>query len=151
MFGIRREAPRLAVQLVFHADHLGDLLNAARDIRGIRTPVAQREGKIVAHGHRVVDHRELEHLRDVALGGGGVGHVHIVKQDATLRRLQQPRNDVEQRRLAATGSAQKRIGFAVDPVVVQFLEGEIILMAGVRQIGMRKVIKRDLGHYAASA
>ena len=47
--------------------------------------VAQREGEIVVDRHRVVDDRELEHLRDVALLGRRIGHVAAVEEDRALR------------------------------------------------------------------
>ena len=75
--------------------------------------VAQRKGEIVVDGHRVVDDRELEHLRDVALVGRHVGHVHVAEEDAPCRRPQESRDDVEQRGLAAAGRAEQRVGAAV--------------------------------------
>ena len=64
--------------------------------------VAQREGQIVVDGHGVVDDRELEHLRDVALLRRQIGHVACRRTAAGPRDgVQQARDDVEQRGLAA--------------------------------------------------
>ena len=45
----------------------GDLAHAPVDLGLGDAAVAQREGEIVVDRHGVVDDRELEHLRDVAL------------------------------------------------------------------------------------
>src|SRR3712207_8007087 len=54
------------------------------------------------------------HLRDVARFGRQVGHVALVEQDAPAGRPHEPRDDVEQRGLAAAGGAEQRIGAALD-------------------------------------
>ena len=49
--------------------HRGDLKPRGRStLRLVDAPIAQRKGEVIKHGHGVVDHRELEHLGDVALG-----------------------------------------------------------------------------------
>ena len=48
-------------------EHRGDLAHARIDLGLGNAAVAQREGEIVVDRHGVVDDRELEHLRDVAL------------------------------------------------------------------------------------
>ena len=65
---------------------VGDLAHAPVDLGRGDAAIAQREGEIVVDGHRVVDDRELEHLRDVALLGRGVGDVALVEEDAALGR-----------------------------------------------------------------
>ncbi len=60
--------------------HFRDLCNAGFNRHLIHTAIAQGESKVVENGHGVVDHRELEHLRDVALIRGQVGDVFAVEQ-----------------------------------------------------------------------
>ena len=49
--------------------HRRDLVHSGRDPRGFHTPILQWKRKVLPYGHRVVDHRELEHLRNIALVG----------------------------------------------------------------------------------
>ncbi len=67
LFGIGRQASGALVQLAGEFQHLGDLADALLDLVTRHTPVLQRKGQVLRHRHRVVDDRELEHLRDVAL------------------------------------------------------------------------------------
>ena len=76
--------------------------------------VAQREGQVLGHRHRVVDHRELEHLRDVAL----LRRRRASRRGRRTARVpcdgvHQARDDVEQRGLAAARGAEQRVGAAV--------------------------------------
>ena len=59
--------------------------------------IAQRKGQIVAHGHRVIDHRELEHLCNVAPVRWQLGDVVVIEQDFALGWHEQARDNVEQR------------------------------------------------------
>jgi len=58
-------------------------------------------------------------------------------------------NDVEQRRFATAGRAQKRIGFAIGPVVIQLFQRVVIFPDRVGQIRMCQVIKCDFSHVPA--
>ena len=81
LLGICRQAARLAAQLIFHPDHLGDLLYLCGN-RGRGHPaIAQGKGQIVTHRHRVVDDGKLEHLRDIARHGVLMRHIAVAKQD----------------------------------------------------------------------
>ena len=62
--GQARGAP---VERRVELEHRGDFTHAAVDLGLGHAAVAQRESEIVVDGHGVVDDRELEHLRDVAL------------------------------------------------------------------------------------
>ena len=68
-------------------DHLKRLADLAVDIGLRHAAISQRERQIVVDGHGVVDDRELEHLRDVALLGRQVGHVLAVEQQPAVRRV----------------------------------------------------------------
>ncbi len=60
--------PRLQHRIEF--EHVGDLAHALVDLGFGNPAVAQGECKIVVDRHRVIDDRELENLRDVALFRG---------------------------------------------------------------------------------
>jgi hypothetical protein len=62
-------------------EELGDLVHARLDLGARQAAILEREGEILAHRHGVVDHRELEHLGDVALLGRERADVLAVKQD----------------------------------------------------------------------
>ena len=109
--------------------------SAARD-----AAVAQRKGEVLRHRHGVVDHRELEHLRDVALRRRQPGHVRPVEEHAALARRDQPGDDVEKRGLAAAGGPEQRIGAAVLPDVVEPLQRIVLRPArgGASRNGRRR-------------
>mmetsp|Transcript_22319 Transcript_22319/g.35617 ORF Transcript_22319/g.35617 Transcript_22319/m.35617 type:complete len:251 (+) Transcript_22319:717-1469(+) len=88
LFVVRGQAGGLAVQNVGDFQHLGNLGHAFLDGGWINAAVLQREREVLTHGHGVVDHRELEHLRDVALIRRQFGDVLTVKQDLSFGRLQ---------------------------------------------------------------
>ena len=71
--------------MLIQPDHRRNRIDAPGDIGGFHPAIAQRESEIVAHAHRVIDHRELEHLGDIALRGGGVSDVVFAKQDPPAR------------------------------------------------------------------
>ncbi len=108
--------------------------------------IAQREGEIVVNGHRVVDDRELEHLGDVAILGRQVGDILAVEQDLAFGRLQQAGNDVEKRGLAAAGRAEQRIGAAVVPFVMDFLQRIIGRRFRIRPVGVADMVEIDACH-----
>ena len=76
---------RPLARAVGQADHVEDLAHLAVDLGLRHAAVAQREGQIVVDGHGVVDHRELEHLGDVALLRRQLGDVAAVEQQLALR------------------------------------------------------------------
>ena len=151
LLGIRRQPARFAVQRRLHPDGRGNRRHAGLDVGRIHTAVTQRKSQVFAHGHRVVDHRKLKHLRDVALCGFGVGHVAVAKQHPPLTGPEQPRNDVQQRGLATTGRSQQRIGPAVLPDMVHLFQRKIRIRLGVGIVAVGKVLQGDLGHHATSA
>jgi len=114
-------------------------------------PVFQRKGEILANRHRVVDDRKLEHLGDIALFRLILRDVASVENDLASARRQKAGNDVEQRGLAAARGPQKRIGAAVVPGQVQFLDRKVFRTSGIGEIGMGDVLQFDPRHHAAFA
>ncbi len=106
-------------------------------------PVAQRKGEIVVDGHRVVDDRELEHLGDVALLRRQMGDVGSVEENAPFGRVDQPRNDVEQRGLAAAGGPEQSVGATVVPLVMHFLQRVVRFRFGPGAVGVADVFEID--------
>ncbi len=88
---IRRERPRLPFGLVAKIQHGNQFIDPPLDIGGRNTAIAQRKGEILGDRHGVVDHRKLEHLRDVALLGRQLGNILLSEQDAPARRYDQAR------------------------------------------------------------
>ncbi|MNI43116.1 hypothetical protein D3C73_974360 [compost metagenome] len=126
--------------------HFEDFVDALFDL-GLRyLTIAQGEGEIVEHGHRVVDDRKLENLGDVALLGRELRHVLAVEQDATVGWRQQARDDVEKRRLSAAGRPQQRIGAAILPFVMDFLQRIVAGSLGLFAIGVADMFERDACH-----
>ena len=82
LLGVGGEAGGALVELAAQLEHLGDLADALRDPLRRDAAVAQREGQVLGHGHRVVDDRELEHLGDVALLRRSRGDVDAVELHA---------------------------------------------------------------------
>jgi hypothetical protein len=139
LLGVGGQSAGAAVQRRRQVQHFGYFAHALLDLRGGHAPVAQREGEVLAHRHRVVDHRELEHLGDVPGLRRGVGHVVAVEPDGALRRPQQPRDAVEQRGLAAAGRAQQRIGAAIVEREVQRQQRVVFVLLRMGHIGMGEV------------
>ena len=128
---------------------LRDLPHPDIDIGFRDAAIAQREGQVVVDGHGVVDHRELEDLRDVAPVGRQVGHVLAVEQHASLRWPQQPRDDVEQRGLAAAGRPEQGVGAAILPFDVELLERPVGIRCRVGHVAVAQVLEGDRRHGSA--
>ena len=152
LFGIRRQPLRPAVEHAFHVDHGRNLAHAPVDIGLIGPTIAQREGQIVVDAHGVVDDGELEHLRDVAASGLGMGHIVLAEQDLAMRRDQDARDQVQQRRLPTARRTEQRIGLAILPDMVDRGAQRIVRWHfRVRSIGMCQIIEAYRDHQAASA
>ena len=98
--------------------------------------------------HGVVDHRELENLRDVALRRRQLGHVGSVEEHAAFARRDQPGDDVEKRGLAAAGGPEQRIGAAVLPDVVEPLQRIVLRAARSGGVGVGDAVENDPRHRA---
>ena len=114
LLAVRREAGGALLQRRPRRSSMRAISCTARVDLGLgHAAIAQRERQIVVDRHGVVDDRELEHLRDVALVGRHVGQVDVVEQHAAFGRPHQAGDDVEQGGLAAAGRPEQRIGAAV--------------------------------------
>ncbi len=69
LLGVRRQPRRLAVEPGREIEQIGDLLDPRVDLGLRHAAVLQGECEVLTHRHGVVDHRKLEHLRDIALLG----------------------------------------------------------------------------------
>ena len=69
LLGVGRQPRRLAVEIGREIEQIGDLLDPRVDLGLRHAAVLQRECEVLPDRHGVVDHRKLEHLRDVALLG----------------------------------------------------------------------------------
>ena len=69
LLGVRGQPRRLAVEMRREIEQVGDLLDARVDLRLRHAAVLQGECEVLPDRHGVVDHRKLEHLRDIALLG----------------------------------------------------------------------------------
>jgi hypothetical protein len=138
---VRRQSPGALARPFREIDELKRLANLAVDLGRRHAAVAQREGQIVVDRHRVVDDGELEHLGDVALLRRQVGDIRSVEQQAPLRSVQQARDDVEQRGLAAARRPQQRIGAAILEGVVHFLQCVVVVRARIGHVGVPDVIE----------
>ncbi len=69
LLGVGRQPRRLALEIGREVEQIGDLLDPRLDVAPGHAAVLQRKCEVLPDRHGVVDHRELEHLRDVALLG----------------------------------------------------------------------------------
>ena len=120
------------LQRVLEIEHAGDLVHRLLDLGRAQAAIAQRKGQIVVDGHGVVDDRELEHLRDVALVGRNVRQVDAIEQNPSLGRTHETGDDVEQGGLAAAGRSEQGIGTAVRPLEVSCFSAQ---SSGARGFG----------------
>lgn len=148
LLGVGREACRALVELAAHFQHLGDHAHTLLDLVLGHLAVAQREGQVLGHRHGVVDHRELEHLGNVALLGAGARHVTPVKQHLAVRRYEQARHDVEHGGLATARGAEQRIGTTVLELHLQRQQRVVAVLLRVGLVRMRQV-QTDAGHVSA--
>ncbi len=69
LLGVRGQPRRLAAEIRREVEQVGDLLHPRVDLGLRHAAILQGECKVLPDRHGVVDHRKLEHLRDVALLG----------------------------------------------------------------------------------
>ncbi|CFE02812.1 Uncharacterised protein [Bordetella pertussis] len=150
LLGVRRQAAGAALQHRRQLQHFGDAADPLADMRLRHAPVAQRKGQVVGHRHRVVDHRKLEDLGDVALLRRAAGHILAVEQHPALRRPQQAGHAIEQGGLAAARRPQQGVGPAVLEGEAQRQQRVVVLAARIGAIGVRQV-ELDAGHQRSPA
>jgi hypothetical protein len=95
------ELPRLAAEEVLDLEHAGDLEHARVDLCARRAADLQPVGHVGAHVHVRVERVALEHHRDVALARREVRHPRIAMPDRAAASRLEPRDDPQQRGLAA--------------------------------------------------
>jgi len=139
------EAAHARAQLAAKFEQFGDLPHPAADA-GPR-PFAAYQGKrqVLEHRHRLVDHRELENVGDVAPRRGDTGDIPLVEPHLAVRGRNQARDDVQHGGLAAAGRSEQGVGAAIAPFHAERLEGVIVFgqRAGV---AVAHVVESNLGH-----
>ena len=100
----------------------------------------------MADCHRVINHRELEHLCNVALVRGERCDVLLTKNHFTFRRRQQAGDDVQQRGFPAARRTKKRVGPSISPRDVDLFQRVIIWSRWIGQIAMTEMGKLDFSH-----
>jgi len=147
---------RLAAEGRLHKGHdlmkveqAGDLGNPCVDLRLWHAAVFQRECQVLSDRHGVVDHRELEHLRDIALLRGQRRDVDAVEQDLAARRRDDAGDQIEQRGLAAARRPEQRIGAALPPGHRDRLQRKAFRSGIVAAVGMREVDEVNASHAAS--
>ena len=130
LLGISGETLGPSLEQVADLQQFGDLLGAPLGDGLVDAPVAQRELHVLLDGHRVVEHRELEDLGDVALGGRQLGDIDTVEQQPTGRGLDEAGDDVEHRGLATAARSEQGVGPAVLPREVDALERIVAVAFG---------------------
>ncbi|MNS94148.1 hypothetical protein D3C72_1283550 [compost metagenome] len=139
LLGVRGQAAGAAIERGRQVQHLGHAPYPLAHLGFRHAAVAQREGQVLADGHGVVDHRELEHLGNIARLRRGAGDVAPVEGNGAVRGPQQSGNAVQQRGLAAAGRAQQRIGAAVLEGELQRQQRVVVIVARMRHVRVRKV------------
>ena len=111
-----------------------------------RLPHLEPVAEVLAHGHVRVERVALEHHRDVALARRGVGDVAAADRDRARRRLLEPGDQPQQRRLAAAGRADEDHELAVLDV-----QADVVDRAHAAAELLRDAVDDDLGHRRASS
>ena len=151
LLGVGRKPARAPLEVGSELEQLRHLAHPRLHLRLADAAVAQRKGEVVEHGHRVVDHGELEDLCDVSLCGRQPGDVAPVEEDATLARSNQTRDDVQQRRLARTRRTEQSVGAAVMPVQVRRLKRVVLRRGRGRLVAVANSLELDARHQLAPA
>ena len=86
LLGVGCQAGGTMGELAAQFQHLRNLADTLLDRFGRHAAIAQREGKVLGHSHRVVDDRKLENLSNVALPRRASGNSGAVELHAALRR-----------------------------------------------------------------
>jgi hypothetical protein len=149
LLGVGGEARRLAVQVRREVEQVGDLPDPRIDFGPGDAAVLQRERQVLTHRHGVVDDRELEHLRDVALLRGQRRDVTAVEQNLSARRRHDAGNQIEQRGLAAAGRPEQRIGSALPPGHGDRLQRKGFQRRVIAVVGLGEIDEVNAGHQAS--
>ena len=149
LLGVGRQAVGLAGEDRASRSSSRAISATRASISGARqAAVLEREGEVLAHRHGVVDHRELEHLGDVALLRRQRHDVLAVEQHRAARRPDDAGDDVEQGGLAAARRSEQRVGAALAPGHRGRLQRKARRIGIVAAVGVRKIDEVDAGHRA---
>ena len=146
LLAIRGEPGGALVQGQFQVQHRRDLTDARVHGRLRNAAIPKRERQVVVDGHRVVDDRELEDLRNVALVGRQRGDVALAEAHGAFGRSQQARDDVQQGGLPAARGSEQRVCAAGFPFEVQALERPVRVIVRSVLIGVPQVRQPDARH-----
>jgi hypothetical protein len=127
-------------------EQLRDLAHPGAHARLGHPAIPQREREVVVDGHRVVDDRELEYLRDVALVRRPLGHVRVAEEDPPRGRPEEARDDVQQGRLAAAGGAEERVRPAVGPLEVDAFQRPVGVARRIARVAVPQLLEADARH-----
>jgi hypothetical protein len=116
------ELAGLALEEIVEAEDLRDLVHAPGDLLLGRLAHLEAEGEVLPHAHVGVERVVLEHHRDVAGAGRGVGDVLAADLDHALADLLEAGDHAQQRRLAAARRADEDHELALADLQVDVLD-----------------------------
>ncbi len=124
------------------AERPRDTRDTLIDLDRFDTPDArfQREFEILADGIARIERILLQHKRHVALGGAPVGNILTVDEDLSARRLFEPGNQPEGRRLAGARLAEQHEKLSVGNFKTEIPQG------GVGSEGLGDAFEFDMRH-----
>ena len=135
-----RERRRTPVEQLLEPQHAGHRLDPRRDLRLRRLAHFQPVAEVLAHRHVRVERVGLEDHRDVPLARCELGDVPAADRDAAARRLLEPGDQAQERRLAAPRRSHEHEELAVGD-----LERDVVDRGRARE-GLADVVERDLCH-----
>ena len=135
-----RELAGPPIQVVGQVQRPGRRIDTAVLLGLVDPGHAQREGDVLPHRHVRIKRVGLEHHRQAALGRRDVGGVRAVDQDCAGRDVLEPRDQSQERGLAAAGGPDEDAELSVLDVQVQ--RGNDLQVA--KALG--DCLKRDLSH-----
>jgi hypothetical protein len=128
-----RERGGLAVQQLVEPEDPRDLLDAACDLALGRPAQLQAEAEVAAHAQVRIERVALEHHRDVALARVQPRDVAVADVDRALRDLDDPRQHLQHRRLAAARRSDEHHELPVADLEVDMVDGERAVLVALRQ------------------
>ena len=149
MLGVGRQPRRLAVHIGRQIEQFCDLGDTGVDLGLRHAAIPEGECEVLADRHGVVDDRELEHLRDVALLRRELCDVGAVEQDFSARRRDDAGDQIQERGLAAAAWAEQRVGAALPPGHGHRLQRKGFRRRIVAAVGVREIDEVNAGHAAS--
>ena len=137
------ECRRPALEQLREPEQLGDLVDAASDLRLLRPADLQAVAEVVADAHVRVERVRLEDHRDVAVPRREVGDVAAADLDRALGDLLEAGDHAQQRRLPAARRPDED-----DELAVVDLERDVVDRDDVAAEPLRDMGQADTGHAA---